>query len=397
MATCYYHPDARAKFVCPDCGQDVCDACRLEGSLQRCGHCAANGAPVGGPAPRAVEAGGAALPPDYESIPVEPFPAGTGFEGFPAQAEGAPFQGGGDDFSGGTAGFDAGPEAGVGGFDAPVTGFDDFLAGVAGAEAEAAPATLVMCSYHGDVVAEIQCLNCFQPYCMACLPSGTTCAACKADPGGRAVREEPVSPLVSDLGYEAGMDFAASYIDRGGIHEGLDAYEASEAAAAAARPRKPGGGKKGGGAKKAGGGPKKPVAKPKAAAVDPKLIGMALGGLAVVGLVAGAAWWFIAGGGGAAKKLATFTGKAQVSIVAPKAQKLRGFQEIRLQVATPTAIDRVEVYVGGKKFSVLKQAPFKTDWPTSGRPDGKVEVVAKAFYKNGPTKQDKRTYLLRNR
>lgn len=339
----------------------------------------------------------AALPPDYESIPVEPFPAGSGFEGFPGQAQEAPFPGGGDDFSGGAGGFETAPEAGEAGFGAPVTGFDDFLAGVAGADAEVAPEPLVMCSYHGDVVAEIQCLNCFQPYCMACLPSGTTCAACKADPGGRAVREEPATQQVSDLGYEAGMDFAASYIDRGGIHEGLEAYEASEAAAAAARPRKPGGAKKSGGAKKAGGGPKKPVAKPKSAGFDPKLIGMALGGLALVGLVAGAAWWFIAGGGGAAKKPAPFTGKAQVAIVAPKAQKLSGFQEIRLQVATPAAIDRVEVYVGGKKYSVLKKAPFETDWPTNGRKDGKVEVVAKAFYKNGPTKQDKRTYVIRNR
>jgi hypothetical protein len=327
---------------------------------------------------------------------VEPYPPGTGFEGFVPQ--------GGDGY-GAEAGYAAPDDGGyapagdapAGAYEAaPVTGFDDFLAGVAGAEgAEAAVEQVVMCSYHGDVVADIQCLNCFQPFCMACLPAGTTCAACKADPGGRAVREQGDTKLVSDLGYEPGMDFAASYIDRGGIHEGLEVYEASAAAASAARPRKPGGAKKGG-AKK-GGGAKKPPPKSKGPAVNPKLLMAGLGGLAVVGLLGGGAWWFLAGGGGGAKKAPAYTGPAKIAIVAPKSQKLRGFQEIKLQVASPTSVDRVEVYVGGKRFTVIKRPPFNTDWPTNGRPDGKVEVVAKAFYKNGPTKQDKRTYVIRNR
>jgi len=48
MATCFYHPDKKSTFVCPDCGEDVCDTCRLEGGLQRCGNCATNGPPPDG-------------------------------------------------------------------------------------------------------------------------------------------------------------------------------------------------------------------------------------------------------------------------------------------------------------------------------------------------------------
>ncbi|MEB3328512.1 MAG: hypothetical protein VKQ33_04705 [Candidatus Sericytochromatia bacterium] len=405
MATCYYHPDTRAKFVCPDCGQDVCDACRLEGGLQRCAHCAVHGPPEGGPAPRPAEprAGGAMPPPDYESIPVEPFPPGTGYEGVAPEGGGA-YQAA-EAYQSEVAGYGpeagfapvAGTEAPAAGFDAaPVTGFDDFLAGVAGAEATgAAEEPLVMCSYHGDVVADIQCLNCFQPYCMACLPAGTTCAACKADPGGRAVQAEEASPVVSDLGYEPGMDFAASYLDRGGIHEGLEAYEASSTAAVTARPRKAGGARKGGG--KRGGGAKKAPPKAKGRALNPKLLLGGLGALAVVGVLAGGAWWFLAGKGGGPTPPPAYTGPAKVEIVAPKAQTIRGFKVLKLQVAAPTAVDHVEVLVGGKRFALLKRPPFKTDWPTNGRPNGKVEVVVKAYYKRGPTVQAKRTYIIKNR
>jgi hypothetical protein len=158
MTTCYYHPQTKAKSICPDCGEDICDVCRLEGGLQRCGSCAQNGPPPGGPRVR-----------EEEPAAVAADPGGYG------------------------GGYDAGP--------APAA--HDLMA-----------MQEVMCSNHPGTTADMQCLNCLQAYCMDCLPGGTFCAACERDPEGRAAPQDDYHPTPTvDPGYDPGLDFAGGYAD----------------------------------------------------------------------------------------------------------------------------------------------------------------------------------------
>ncbi|MEB3198098.1 MAG: B-box zinc finger protein [Candidatus Sericytochromatia bacterium] len=395
MATCFYHPEAKAKFVCPDCGQDVCDNCRIEGGLQRCGHCATHGPPA-----RPEEAGAEGFAADYSggsfaagdeldaafsfaeggvAVASEPPGASHGFDGALV-----------DDLSFGATDFAGEPSS---------SGFDDFMAGVTeampssfGAGVAAQPVTedLVMCSYHGDVVAEIQCLNCYQPYCLACLPSGTQCAPCKADPSGRALQAESFGPSsVTEVGYEPGMDFAASYADRGGIHEGLE-VAAQAAEVAAARPRKPKKSAKKGQAVA----PKKAAKKFKGPRLSPKLL---VGGLAALALVGGVAWWVTVGQQRFFPPPPPFKGPTKVAIVSPKAATIRGVQQIQLQVASPQQVELVLVTIDKKHWAKFKKPPFKSEWPTNVHKPGKHEVEAKATYKHGVTVTHKKTYVVKSK
>ncbi|MEB3285125.1 MAG: B-box zinc finger protein [Candidatus Sericytochromatia bacterium] len=419
MANCYYHPESKAKFVCPDCGQDVCDQCRIEGGLQRCGHCATHGPPQDAPAPQGTVA------PENPSVDekagqsfsVEPPASGDDFvlafdepSGAPPPTEDAFSQEtylgaeseplpGMDDSTFEIAGspafepeYNAEPNAPVEsdasafGAEAP-SGFDDFMAGMP-AEGQ----DLVMCAYHGNVVADIQCLNCFEPYCLACLPTGTMCAACKADPVSRAVQSAPDDPVsVTEIGYEPGMDFAASYADHGGIMEGVE-LAARVSAAASGKPRKSG--KKGG--KKRSGAKKQPVRKAKFKLPVKALAFVALGMMGLSAL--GAGGYLIYSSLPVAQPTpAPFKGPTGVSFLTPKGLTIGGVQFIEAKVVSPKQVVQVEVNIDKKYWDRLKTAPYKSEWPTNVHSNGKHEVALKVIYKDGLSATAKKTYIVKNR
>ena len=374
MSTCYYHPQSKAKSICPECGEDICDVCRLEGGLQRCGNCATNGPPPGGPRVREPE----------------PQPAGVA-----AEAAG---------------------------------GYDDHDVGARQAHDMAAMLE-VRCANHPATTADMQCLNCLQAYCMDCLPDGTMCAACKADPSGRAApQEEYTPPPAVELGYDdAGLDFSGGYAatasvpaggydqgygqgdfnqgydqgyDQGGYDQGYgegDFNQGYGAAPAPPKPKRPPGAKKPAGAAGAAGAKKGAPAGKKGAkgkkAAGPT-IALIAGGVGALALVGGLAWFFLSPGGdteGGAM------GPAKVSITGPKsAGPLKGLQVITLNVASPTEIQKVEVTVDGKYWQKFKAPPFKTDWPSSLVKNGKHTIEATAEYKNGTKVSDKKTVTVKN-
>lgn len=91
------------------------------------------------------------------------------------------------------------------------------------------------------------------------------------------------------------------------------------------------------------------------------------------------------------------TGPMKVAIVAPAAQApLRGPQVIKLQVASPKEIERVEITVDGKYWDKLKKPPFESDWPTSLLKNGNHTIVAKAVYKDKRAVTAKRVVRTRN-
>lgn len=357
MSTCYYHPQTKAKSICPECGEDICDVCRLEGGLQRCGHCATNGPPPGGPRVR------------------EPEPVAVAAE--------------------------------VGG------GYDQYEVGAQQA-ADMAAMLEVMCSNHPGTTADMQCLNCLQAYCMGCLPDGTMCAACKEDPAGRAApQDDYVPPPAVDVGYDPGLDFSGGYDDQvyaqqgydqaaGGYDEGYGENDFAAGygdAAPAPRPKRPAGPKKapaGAAAGKKGGpaGKKGPAGKGKKAAGPP--MGLILGGVGALALVGAAGWYFLAGPGAGAGDVAM--GPTKVTITAPKgAGPFKGLQQIALQVASPDEVQKVEIRVDGKYWDKFTAPPYKTDWPSSLVKNGKHTIEAIAEYKNGTKVTDKKTVTVLNK
>lgn len=369
MSTCYYHPQSKAKSICPECGEDICDVCRLEGGLQRCGNCATNGPPPGGPRVREPE----------------PEPAGVAAE------------------AGGGYGGDYDPGA--------------------RAAHDMAAMLEVRCANHPTTTADMQCLNCLQAYCMDCLPDGTMCAACKADPSGRAApQEEYTPPPPSELGYEdmGGMDFSGGYAatasvpaneydqgydqgdfsqgyDQGydqGYGDGGDFSQGYNAPPAAPKPKRPPGAKKPAGAAgaKKGAPAAKKGAKGKKASGPP--VALIAGGVGALALVGGLAWFFMGGQGG---ETGAAMGPAKVAITGPKsAGPLKGLQMITLQVASPDEIKTVEVRVDGKYWAKFKAAPFKTEWQSSLVKNGKHSIEAVAEYKNGTKVTDKKTVSVKN-
>ena len=366
MSTCFYHPQSKAKSICPECGEDICDVCRLEGGLQRCGNCAVNGPPAGGPRIREPEAA---------AVGAEASMGGYG-----------------------------------GGYDAPATP----------AAHDMAAMLEVMCSNHPGTTADMQCLNCLQAYCMDCLPDGTMCAACKTDPEGRAApQEEYVAPPPVDVGYDPGLDFSGgydeTYAQQGYADQGYDQGQAGgydqgygesdfntgygEAPAPAPRPKRPAGAgsKKAGpaGAKKgAPAGKKGPAGKGKKASGPP--LGLIAGGVGALLLLAGAGWFFLAGPGASGGGDVAM-GPTKVSITGPKgAGPFKGLQVITLQVASPDEIQKVEIRVDGKYWEKFTEPPFKTDWPSSLVKNGKHTIEAIAEYKNGTKVTDKKTVTVTN-
>lgn len=364
MSTCYYHPQTKAKSICPECGEDICDVCRLEGGLQRCGNCATNGPPPGGPRVREAE------------------PAAVAAE--------------------------------VGG------GYGAAELGGAPAAHDMAAMLEVMCSNHPSITADMQCLNCLQAYCMDCLPDGTMCAACKEDPSGRAAPQEEYTPPPVDVGYDPGLDFSGGYgassqvpaadFDQGygqgydqdlagGYEQGYGEadFSAGYGEAPAPRPKRPPGARKApAGAAKKGGAPatkKGPAAKGKKASGPP--VALIAGGVGALVLVGALGWYFMGGGAGGGD--ATAMGPAKVSITGPKsAGPLKGLQMITLQVASPDEIQKIEVRVDGRYWAKFTKPPFKTEWQSSLVKNGKHTIEALAEYKNGTKVADKKTVAVAN-
>lgn len=326
MSTCYYHPQSKAKFNCPDCGEDVCDVCRIDGGMARCGNCLVNGPPPRGPR--------------------QPEPVGGG--------------GGYDDRAGYADSYDEAPGGGT------------------PAAHDMSAMLEVRCANHSDVTADMQCLNCLQAFCMACIPDGSVCAQCKIDPYGRAAPEQDYDVSNSvDVGYDPTMDFA-----------GYDTLETGDAPAA--RPLK-GGPKKAGAGAAAGGKKGAPAGKKGAKKQSGLPIPAIAGGVALLLALGVGGLWFMNRGGDAA-----FTGPAKVAIASPKAGALKGLQQITLTVASPEALELVTITVDGKYWDKFKEGPFKSEWQTSGLKNGKHVIEAVAQYKNGPKVKDTRTVTTNN-
>ncbi len=372
MTTCYYHPETKAKSVCPECGEDICDVCRLEGGLQRCGHCAANGPPAGGPRLREEE------------------PAAVVLDGGAAAERRMGGPGGG--------------------------GYGAYDGGGAPPAHDMAAMLEVMCSNHPGINADMQCLNCLQAFCMDCLPNGAMCAECNVDPSGRAAPQEDYVPQpIVDVGYDPGLDFSDGYSATGhvpasGYEQGYEqSYEQSYeqgygdadfatgyGEAPAPKPKRPPGAKRPppGGAKKGGAAAAKkgPAAKGKKAGGPP--VALIAGGVGALALVGALGWFFMGGSGGSETSA---MGPAKVSITAPKsAGPLKGLQLITLQVASADEIQKVEVRVDGKYWQKFSHPPFKTEWQSSLVKNGKHTIEAVAEYKNGTKVSDKKTVTIAN-
>lgn len=362
MSTCYYHPQTKAKSICPDCGEDICDVCRLEGGLQRCGHCATEGPPPGGPRLRDPE---------------------------PAVAEVGAAQGSYDGGGGMPAAHDM------------------------------AAMLEVMCSNHPGTTADMQCLNCLQAYCMSCLPDGTMCAACKQDPSGRAAPQDDYTPPPVDVGYDPGLDFSGSYgaasqvpaadYDEGYSQDFDQGYGQQEAGygdadfaqgyseAPPPRPKRPPGQRKSApgaaGKKGAPGAKKAPVGKAKKPSGPP--VALIAGGVGALALVGALGWFFMSGGAGGGEP--AFSGPTKVAIATPQgAGPLKGLQVITLQIASPDEIAEVEVRVDGKYWEKFTEPPFKTEWQSSLVKNGKHTIEAVVEYKNGAKVTDKKTFTVTN-
>lgn len=364
--------------------------------MQRCGSCATHGPPPEGPAARKLgDTPAAEAPPELVIAPELPpeFPP----DEFSLNVDESDFGAAQVPLESADASYAALPgeslappiaEDAYGAYtEASPAGFDDFMAGVAGDGQD-----LVMCSYHGNVVADIQCLNCFQPFCLACLPSGTMCAACKADPVSRAVQSAPDDPVsVTEIGYEPGMDFAASYADHGGIMEGVE-LGARVAEVASARPKK--------GAKKSG---KKRTSAKKTAVRKPKfrfpVKAFAYAAAAVVALSAlGAGGYYVYSALPVAQPTPPpFKGPTGVSLLTPKGTTIAGVQFIEAKVVSPKHVVNVEITIDKKYWAKLKKAPYKSEWPTNVHRNGKHEVAIKVVYQNGLSAQTKKTYVVKNR
>jgi hypothetical protein len=80
---------------------------------------------------------------------------------------------------------------------------------------------------------------------------------------------------------------------------------------------------------------------------------------------------------------AAYSGPAQVAILAPGAGPIRGGTFIKLRVASPKDVDRVEVTIDGKYWERFKKPPFNTHWPTSLFKNGDHTIQAKVIYRGG--------------
>jgi hypothetical protein len=273
-----------------------------------------------------------------------------------------------------------------------------------------------MCTNHATLAADMQCLNCFRPFCLSCASTGY-CPDCApqfvskqnaaaaqmaasapayeeqyADPGYGQGYEQPYEPSF-DQGY--GQDFAQSYDAPadGGFDLAGSYLDDAPAPPPPPRPKKrpPGEGpaKKGPAAK----GGKKPAPK-KGGGGMPK--GAIAGGVVALLLVAGGGYWFMTKGSAAGDEGAEAAGPTKVSISAPKAGKVKGAQVIKLKVASPDDLDHVELTIDGKYWGKFKEAPFESDWPTGIFKNGKHKVVAKAIYKGGKSVSDSHEYVVEN-
>ncbi|MDB5098746.1 MAG: hypothetical protein JWM80_3167 [Cyanobacteria bacterium RYN_339] len=259
-----------------------------------------------------------------------------------------------------------------------------------------------MCTNHSTLAADMQCLNCFRPFCLSCASTGY-CPDCApqfvskqnaaasqmaANAGVEAPYAENYAPQeFAQPGYEqayeepadgGGFDLAGSYLD--------------DSPAPARRPRKrpadPGAG-----AKKP---PVKPTKKPakKGGGVP---MGAIAGAVVAVLALAGGGYWYMSHGasapGDGGEEAAA---PMKISITSPKTGKLKGAQVIKLKVTSPDTLDHVELQIDGKYWGKFKEAPFESDWPTGIFKNGKHKVLAKAFYKGGKTVAETHEYTIEN-
>ena len=110
--TCYYHPEAKAKANCSECTMPICDRCRLEGDMQRCANCS-----------------------QFASMSDE-------------ITDGMTLPGGGGQAS-------------------PEMAYAQATVAQSNDEFETP-----MCTNHANLAADMQCLNCFRPFCLSCASTG---------------------------------------------------------------------------------------------------------------------------------------------------------------------------------------------------------------------------------
>jgi hypothetical protein len=271
-----------------------------------------------------------------------------------------------------------------------------------------------MCTNHATLAADMQCLNCFRPFCLSCASTGY-CPDCApqfvSKQGAAQYASQAAAPApqydyapaemgygetydqvgYTDPGVGGGFDLAGSYLDDG-----------PPAPSPPPRPRKPAGAsgaKKGGTGNMAGGGGKKKAPAKKGGGSKPP-IGAIVGLLVVLGLAGGGYYAYSngmipVGNAGGGEEAANFPTK--VSITSPKGTKVAGGQVIKLKVASEDMVERVELTVDGKYWGKFKEPPFESDWPTSLLPNGKHKVSVKVFYQGGKSAADKREYDVQNK
>lgn len=263
-----------------------------------------------------------------------------------------------------------------------------------------------MCTNHANLAADMQCLNCFRPFCLSCASTGY-CPDCApqfvnrtnaAQMAGATSYHEPQESYggegygqAYDNGFgetptmDPGFDLAGSYMDDTAPPAGPPRPKKRPPANGAA-PKK--------GAPAAKGGKKAPAkgknAKGKGGGLP---LGPIIGGVVAVAVLAGGGYWFMSQKGGSGEDVT-----AKISITSPKAAKLSGSQTIKVKVGSQDAVDHVELMIDKKQWGMkLKEPPFESDWPTSLSSNGKHKVTAKVFYKGGQSAVDTHEFVVENK
>jgi Bacterial Ig domain len=215
----------------------------------------------------------------------------------------------------------------------------------------------VQCANHAGVPTDTRCVTCRKPYCAACLNGASKCFNCAL-----AAPKPAASPGKRGKGAATKKD-----------GKGTGKLAAKGAGKAKGKPNLPW-----------------PAIRSRGAHF---VYGGVLAGLLVAGLVA-----MLLLKPGKPPKPYKVTGPMKVAIVGPSdTRPLSGPQVIKLQVASPNEIERVELTVDGKYWDKLKQPPFQSDWPTSLLTNGKHTIVAKAVYKDKRAVSAKRVVRTLNR
>jgi hypothetical protein len=338
--TCYYHPEAKAKATCAECTMAICDRCRLDGDLERCGNCAsfhnAEASEVEATVPQAAN---------------------------------------NDDYT------------------QPMCTNHSTLA----ADMQCLNCMRPFCL---SCASTGYCPDCAPEFVNREGAAQRTAAASKPSAGYEHYENEvPQASYEAEemqgypaqngqLGYESDANALPLDFDLAGSYLNDD-----KPAEARPRPRKrPETGARKPGAPQAKGGKKSPGNKKGAS--PPRPIGMMAGAVVLVLGLVGGGYWFMSKKGADAVP----TGPMKVAITMPKSGTIGGQQIIKVSITSPDDFDYAQIVMDGKPYGAkLKKPPLETDWPTIVYPNGKHKVQVKAYYKGGKVVTDQHEYTIQNK